>query len=79
MEVLRRVRPRRLGLSASISFGNNVTTMHMEFMKNGRRSVEALRKVTKAKSVVMLKAGRVNYRVRAAELHTSAVIGATTW
>lgn len=53
-----------------------VIAMHMESIKNGRRFIEVLKKVTKVKPVVVLKAGRTNYGVRAAKSHTGAIIGA---
>ncbi len=52
-----------------------VIAMHMESVKNGRRFIEVLKKVTPIKPVVILKAGRTSYGVRAAKSHTGAIIG----
>ncbi|MEJ3654378.1 acetate--CoA ligase family protein [Actinomycetes bacterium KLBMP 9759] len=49
--------------------------MHLEDLKDGRAFVEAARRTTKEKPVVVLKAGRTASGARAASSHTGALAG----
>ena len=53
----------------------NVIAMHVEDLKDGRAFVEAAKRVTPKKPVVMLKAGRTSAGARAANSHTGALAG----
>jgi acetyl coenzyme A synthetase (ADP forming)-like protein len=53
-----------------------VIAMHVEDIKDGRAFVEAAKRVSKEKPVVVLKAGRTAYGARAAASHTGALAGA---
>jgi acetyl coenzyme A synthetase (ADP forming)-like protein len=52
-----------------------VIAMHVEDLKDGRAFVEAAKRVSKEKPVVVLKAGRTAYGARAAASHTGALAG----
>jgi acetyl coenzyme A synthetase (ADP forming)-like protein len=52
-----------------------VIAMHVEDIKDGRAFVDAARRVSKEKPVVVLKAGRTAYGARAAASHTGALAG----
>jgi acetyl coenzyme A synthetase (ADP forming)-like protein len=52
-----------------------VVAMHLEDLKDGRAFVEAARRITKSKPVVVLKAGRTAMGARAASSHTGALAG----
>ncbi|MCX2730324.1 acetate--CoA ligase family protein [Saccharopolyspora sp. NFXS83] len=49
--------------------------MHLEDLKDGRAFVEAARRITRTKPVVVLKAGRTELGARAASSHTGALAG----
>ncbi|WHT22268.1 acetate--CoA ligase family protein [Crossiella sp. CA-258035] len=49
--------------------------MHLEDLKNGRAFVQAAKRMTKKKPVVVLKAGRTSAGARAASSHTGALAG----
>jgi acetyl coenzyme A synthetase (ADP forming)-like protein len=53
----------------------NVVAMHLEDLKDGRSFVDAARRITKKKPVVVLKAGRTAMGARAAGSHTGALAG----
>jgi acetyl coenzyme A synthetase (ADP forming)-like protein len=53
----------------------NVVAMHLEDLKDGRAFVDAARRITKKKPVVVLKAGRTAMGARAAGSHTGALAG----
>jgi acetyl coenzyme A synthetase (ADP forming)-like protein len=53
-----------------------VIAMHVEDLKDGRAFVEAAKRVSKEKPVVVLKAGRTAQGARAAASHTGALAGA---
>ena len=53
-----------------------VVAMHLEDLKDGRGFVEAARRITPRKPVVVLKAGRTEAGARAAVTHTGALAGA---
>jgi acyl-CoA synthetase (NDP forming) len=53
-----------------------VIAMHVEDIKDGRAFIEAAKRVSKEKPVVVLKAGRTAYGARAAASHTGALAGA---
>ncbi len=53
-----------------------VIAMHVEDLKDGRAFVEAAKRVSKEKPVIVLKAGRTAYGARAAASHTGALAGA---
>ena len=52
-----------------------VIAMHVEDIKDGRSFVDAARRVSKEKPIVVLKAGRTAYGARAAASHTGALAG----
>jgi acetyl coenzyme A synthetase (ADP forming)-like protein len=52
-----------------------VVAMHLEDLKDGRAFVEAARRITQSKPVVVLKAGRTAMGARAASSHTGALAG----
>ncbi|MFQ5710490.1 MAG: acetate--CoA ligase family protein [Candidatus Geothermarchaeales archaeon] len=52
-----------------------VIAMHMEDLKDGRAFVNAARRVSKAKPIVVFKAGRTQMGARAAASHTGALAG----
>jgi acetyl coenzyme A synthetase (ADP forming)-like protein len=52
-----------------------VIAMHVEDIKDGRAFVEAAKRVSKEKPVIVLKAGRTAYGARAAASHTGALAG----
>ncbi|HXH20710.1 MAG TPA: acetate--CoA ligase family protein [Dehalococcoidia bacterium] len=52
-----------------------VIAMHVEDIKDGRAFVEAAKRVSREKPVVVLKAGRTAYGARAAASHTGALAG----
>ncbi len=52
-----------------------VIAMHVEDIKDGRAFVDAAKRVSKEKPVVVLKAGRTAYGARAAASHTGALAG----
>ena len=53
----------------------SVVAIHMEDLKDGRAFLEAAKRVTKRKPVVVLKAGRTAQGARAAASHTAALAG----
>lgn len=53
----------------------NCIAMHMEDLKDGRAFVDAARRVSREKPVVVLKAGATPVGVRAAASHTAALAG----
>ena len=53
----------------------SVIAMHVEDIKDGRAFVDAAKRVSKQKPVVVLKAGRTAYGARAAASHTGALAG----
>ncbi len=52
-----------------------VIAMHVEDLKDGRAFVEAAKRVSREKPIVVLKAGRTAYGARAAASHTGALAG----
>ncbi len=52
-----------------------VIAIHMEDLKDGRAFLEAARRVTRSKPIVVLKAGRTSLGARAAASHTAALAG----
>ncbi len=52
-----------------------VIAMHVEDIKDGRAFIDAAKRVSKEKPVVVLKAGRTAYGARAAASHTGALAG----
>jgi acetyl coenzyme A synthetase (ADP forming)-like protein len=52
-----------------------VIAMHVEDIKDGRAFVDAAKRVSKEKPVIVLKAGRTSYGARAAASHTGALAG----
>ncbi len=53
----------------------SVIAMHVEDIKDGRSFIDAARRVSKEKPVVVLKAGRTTQGARAAASHTGALAG----
>ncbi|RSM84962.1 CoA-binding protein [Kibdelosporangium aridum] len=53
----------------------NVMAMHLEDLKDGRAFVDAAKRMTKKKPVIVLKAGRTDMGARAASSHTGALAG----
>nr|WP_042195978.1 acetate--CoA ligase family protein [Kibdelosporangium sp. MJ126-NF4]CEL22332.1 Acetyl-CoA synthetase (ADP-forming) alpha chain [Kibdelosporangium sp. MJ126-NF4]CTQ89187.1 Acetyl-CoA synthetase (ADP-forming) alpha chain (EC 6.2.1.13) [Kibdelosporangium sp. MJ126-NF4] len=53
----------------------NVVAMHLEDLKDGRAFVDAAKRMTKKKPVIVLKAGRTDMGARAASSHTGALAG----
>ena len=53
----------------------HIVAMHLEDLKDGRSFVEAARRITKKKPVVVLKAGRTESGAKAASSHTGALAG----
>ncbi|NPA48121.1 MAG: CoA-binding protein [Thermococci archaeon] len=54
----------------------NVVTLYIEGVKDGRRFMEAARRITRVKPVIALKAGRSSYGAKAASSHTGSLAGA---
>ncbi|WP_297523182.1 acetate--CoA ligase family protein [Thermococcus sp.] len=55
--------------------GINVVTFYIEGVKDGRKFIEAAKRITRVKPVVALKAGRTEYGAKAASSHTGSLAG----
>ncbi|AMQ17744.1 acetate--CoA ligase family protein [Thermococcus peptonophilus] len=55
-----------------------VVTFYIEGVKDGRKFMDAARKITKVKPVIALKSGRTEYGAKAASSHTGSLAGADT-
>ncbi len=53
----------------------NVVTFYIEGVKDGRKFMEAAKRITKVKPVIALKSGRSEYGARAASSHTGSLAG----
>lgn len=53
-----------------------VITLYIEGVNDGRRFIEAAKRITKVKPVIALKSGRTEYGARAASSHTGSLAGA---
>ena len=58
--------------------GINVVTFYIEGVKDGRKFMEAAKRITKVKPVIALKSGRSEYGAKAASSHTGSLAGADT-
>ncbi len=56
----------------------NVVTFYIEGVKDGRKFIEAARRITQVKPVIALKSGRTEYGAKAASSHTGSLAGADT-
>ena len=56
----------------------NVVTFYIEGVKDGRKFIDAARRITKVKPVIALKSGRTEYGAKAASSHTGSLAGADT-
>lgn len=56
----------------------NVVTFYIEGVKDGRKFMEAAKRITKVKPVIALKSGRTEYGAKAASSHTGSLAGADT-
>ncbi len=54
----------------------NVVTLYIEGVKDGRKFMEAAKRITRVKPVIALKAGRSSYGAKAASSHTGSLAGA---
>ncbi|USH00630.1 acetate--CoA ligase family protein [Thermococcus argininiproducens] len=55
-----------------------VVTFYIEGVKEGRKFIEAAKRITKVKPVIALKSGRTEYGAKAASSHTGSLAGADT-
>ena len=53
-----------------------VVTLYIEGVKDGRKFIEAAKRITKVKPVIALKSGRTEYGAKAASSHTGSLAGA---
>ncbi|WP_087035731.1 acetate--CoA ligase family protein [Thermococcus litoralis] len=53
-----------------------VVTFYIEGVKDGRKFIEAAKRITKVKPVIALKSGRTEYGAKAASSHTGSLAGA---
>ncbi|HHI00506.1 MAG TPA: CoA-binding protein [Thermococcus litoralis] len=53
-----------------------VVTLYIEGVKEGRKFIEAAKRITKVKPVIALKSGRTEYGAKAASSHTGSLAGA---
>ncbi|WP_175058856.1 acetate--CoA ligase family protein [Thermococcus sp. 2319x1] len=53
-----------------------VVTFYIEGVKEGRKFIEAAKRITKVKPVIALKSGRTEYGAKAASSHTGSLAGA---
>ncbi len=53
-----------------------VVTFYIEGVKDGRKFIEAARRITQVKPVIALKSGRTEYGAKAASSHTGSLAGA---
>ncbi|NJE29513.1 CoA-binding protein [Thermococcus sp. 18S1] len=58
--------------------GINVVTFYIEGVKDGRKFIEAAKRITQVKPVIALKSGRTEYGAKAASSHTGSLAGADT-
>ncbi len=56
----------------------NVVTFYIEGVKDGRKFIDAAKRITKVKPVIALKSGRTEYGAKAASSHTGSLAGADT-
>ena len=55
-----------------------VVTFYIEGVKDGRKFIDAARRITRVKPVIALKSGRTEYGAKAASSHTGSLAGADT-
>ncbi len=56
----------------------NVVTFYIEGVNDGRKFMEAAKRITRVKPVIALKSGRTEYGAKAASSHTGSLAGADT-